>query len=104
MEIIQGTTPTFIFTFTDISASDISVAYFHIAQSGSVVIEKELTDATVDTDENTMSFTLTQAESLSLSTKIKAKVSLDWKLASGIRGRSAVYEASVLVATKDEVI
>lgn len=99
MEIIRGTTPTLIFTFSEIEPSDISVCYMLIKQKGQTIIEKQLSDGVVD--ENGLSFTLTQTDTLALSTTIPAQVLLDWKTAEGVRGRSNIYDCAVKVAGKD---
>ena len=104
MDIIQGTTPTFIFTLHDIDASSVSTAYFIIKQSGSAVIEKELSDGVVDSKRSRISFTLTQAESLTLSTKAKARVSLICVTSTGIRFESPVKEYTVIATAKEEEI
>lgn len=99
MEIIRGTTPTLIFTFSEIEPSDISVCYMLIKQRGQTIIEKTLSDGVVD--ENGLSFTLTQTDTLALSTTNSAQVLLDWKTAGGVRGRSNIYDCAVKVAGKD---
>lgn len=102
MEIIEGTTPTLIFTFDTVSAEDISVAYLLIKQRGNVVVQKTIEDALVS--DGKLMFTLTQADTLALTVVFPATVVLDWKTASGVRGRSNVYECKVLPAGVNEVI
>lgn len=99
MEIIRGTTPTLIFTFSEIEPSDISVCYLLIKQYGQTVIEKTLADGVVS--EDGLSFTLTQSDTLALSTTYSAQVLLDWKTSGGVRGRSNIYDCAVKVAGKD---
>ncbi len=102
MEIIRGTTPTLIFTFDTINVEDISVAYLLIRQNGSTVIEKTLADGTVL--DGKLSFTFSQAETLSLTTDRPASVVLDWKTVAEVRGRSNIYRFDVKQAGVDEII
>lgn len=102
MEIIRGTTPTLIFTFDTIDVEDISVAYLLIRQNGNTVIEKTLTDSSIV--DGKLSFSLSQTETLSLSTSAPASVVLDWKTNAEARGRSNIYRFDVKQAGVDEVI
>lgn len=101
-QIIRGTTPTLEFTYRDITVSDITTAILTLSQSGQIVIEKDLTSATVG--EDTISWELTQEETLSLNGAKNVKVICDWVLASGVRGRSNILIADVGEPGKDEVI
>ena len=80
--IIRGTTPTLKYIFKSVQVSDISIAYLTI--KAKTDIEKTLEEATVGT--NYISWTLTQAETLSFGDSIKAMV--NWKLNDGTRGAS----------------
>ena len=108
MEIIRGTTPTLLYTFQDIDPGDVTFAYLLIKQQNATKIEKGLSDATVTADTQTVkgniSFTLSQAETLTLSNRYKAVVSLDWKLSDGTRGRSNVVMFTVEDSGKNEVV
>lgn len=104
MAIIRWTTATFIFEFKTIQVSDITDAYFVAKQWDNTVIEKDLTSATVDTDANTLSWTLTQAEAGLLTTGKRYSAMCDWLTSSGTRGRSKVLEGSVENSGVDEVI
>lgn len=101
MSLIRGTTPSITFTFDDIDASLISVAYLIMRQAGSKVIEKDITSATID--ENTLTWSLTQEESLLLSLT-PVEILCDWKLSSGVRGRSEIISCMVEDSGKNEVI
>lgn len=81
--IIRGTTPTLKYIFKSVQVSDISTAYLTIKAKTN--IEKTLEEATVGT--NYISWTLTQAETLSFGDSITAMV--NWKLNDGTRGASA---------------
>ena len=104
MAIIRWTTATFVFEFKTIQVSDITDAYFVAKQWDNAVIEKDLTSATVDTDANTLSWTLTQAEAGLLTTGKRYSAMCDWLTSSGTRGRSKVLEGSVENSGVNEVI
>lgn len=101
MAIIRGTTPTIIFTFNEVSVSDITKAYLVIKQGDVSVIQKDISSATVGTD---IRWTLTQEETLSLKRKPNAVIYCDWKLRDGTRGRSKTQTESVTDSGVDEVI
>lgn len=82
--IIRGTTPTLIYKFKIVDVSEITKAYLTIKQ-GSILIEKSLNDAVPGTD--TLSWTLTQEETLSIGTR-QASIMLNWVTADGTRGAS----------------
>jgi hypothetical protein len=84
-QIIRGTTPTIIFTFAHVPVGNISTAVFTIKQYGELIIEKDKTDSTVG--EKTLSWSLSQEESLSLSEGF-CTIMLNWLLADGTRGAS----------------
>ena len=104
MAIVRGTTPTIIFTFQTIDVDDIDTAFLVIKQWDSPKITKDITSATVDTDEGTLSWTLTQTESLALETTKKCSIMCDWLTSSGTRGRSVEKTESVENPGKNEVI
>lgn len=109
-ELIRGTTPTLMYTFSDIDPANISYAYLLLKQNGcgGNKIEKYLADASVTGDTQTVkgniSFTLSQADTLSLTSGKECQVSLDWKLTSGLRGRSRIASFSVSNSGKNEVV
>ena len=82
--IIRGTTPTLIYKFKIVDVSEITKAYLTIKQ-GSILIEKSLNDAVSGTD--TLSWTLTQEETLSIGTR-QASIMLNWVTSDGTRGAS----------------
>lgn len=76
--MIRGTTPrhTFIFPFDPADCSEIIVTY---QQKGVDVLEKTLNDMEIDSTENTISYRLSQEETLGFSEgfvrlQVKAKV------------------------------
>lgn len=102
-EIIRGTTPTITFSFSFVQPSDIAVAYLTITGLCSdLVIERELDSATVSS--NSISWTLTQEETLLLVVGMIVQVLCDWKLSDGTRGRSKAATYRVGETAKNEVI
>ena len=100
-QIIRGTTPTIQFTFNYVDVDNISAAVLSIKQSCVEKVEKDITAATAG--EKTLSWTLTQAESLSLATGV-CKIQCNWLLADGTRGASKVYNVEVYPNQFIEVI
>ena len=80
--MIRGTTPTITLKLpTTVSVGTISSATITIEQSGKCVVKKNTFSKNVGT--NSVSVTLTQEESLSLSARNKALVQLKAKLDDG---------------------
>ena len=100
-EIIRGTTPTIIYTFDTVNVSDITSACLTIEQSGKIVVEKSLNDATVG--EKTLLWTLTQTETLDFA-KGNAQAMCNWLLANGTRGASKQMSITFEKNQKNEVM
>lgn len=100
-EIIIGTTPTITYKFKLVPPSDINTAILTIVCGGSILIEKTLEEASVG--EDTLSWTLSQEETLSLGTR-SAKMMLNWKTESGLRGASRETSIKGVTNHKKEVI
>jgi hypothetical protein len=100
--LVRGTTPSIQFHFKTVDTSAISIAYLVIRCCGRVVVEKDLSEATVS--EQTITWKLTQDETLKLRVGDVAVVCCDWKLTDGTRGRSKVAEYMVEPAGKSKVI
>ena len=83
--IIIGTTPTITYTFKVVPVNSIVKAVLTVKERGVNILEKDLSDATVG--ENTLSWTLTQEETLQLGAKT-ATMMLNWKTEDGTRGAS----------------
>ena len=84
-KIIIGTTPTITYKFKVVDVSEITVAILTIKERGVNIIELNLSDATIG--EDTLSWTLTQEETLQLGSKT-ATMMLNWKTEDGTRGAS----------------
>lgn len=83
--IIIGTTPTITYKFNVVDVSEITVAILTIKERGVIIIQLDLSDATVG--EDSLSWTLTQEETLQLGSKT-ATMMLNWKTEDGTRGAS----------------
>lgn len=85
-QIIIGTTPTITYKFKIVSPADLTKAILTIKSIRQIILEKTLADAVVG--EDSLSWTLTQSETLSIGTRT-CKMMLNWLTASGTRGASA---------------
>ena len=98
--IIKGTTPTIIYTFNEISVANIVTAVLTIKRGTNIIIEKTLAASTVG--ENSLSWKLSQEESLSVSGN--AEMMLNWVLVDGTRGASKATAVTFAPNHKEEVI
>lgn len=98
--IIKGTTPTIVYTFDTVDVSTITAAYLTIKKGSDVVLERDL--STASAGEKTLSWTLTQAESLSVTAS--ARIMCNWLLQDGTRGASEEMEVLFAENHKNEVI
>lgn len=98
--IIRGTTPTIIYTFQTVDPAEITTAYLTVKKGGAIVLEKDLSGASVG--EKTLAWTFTQADTLSVTGA--AEIMLNWKLQDGTRGASLPTQATFAPNHKDEVI
>ena len=101
-QIIRGTTPTIEFRFNDIEVGEITKAVLTLKQSGTIIIEKQIADAT--TGESSISWTLSQADTLLLESNKPVTIVCDWLTNTSLRGRSNVLTADVGEPGKNEVI
>lgn len=98
--IIKGTTPTIIYTFNEISVSNITAAVLTIKNGSSIIIEEDLSSATVG--EKSLSWKLSQEESLAASGN--AEMMINWVLVDGTRGASKTTSVTFAPNHKEEVI
>ena len=67
MQIIRGTTPTITVNVrSNINLDSVTDIWVYFYQSGSVVIDKQLSDVAIDTTNKRITFGLTQEETLAL--------------------------------------
>lgn len=100
-QIIIGTTPTITYKFKIVSPAELEKAILTIKIAGQVILEKTLADAVVG--EDSLSWTLTQQETLNIGTR-SGKMMLNWLTASGTRGASAETVIMGVTNHKREVI
>ena len=100
--IIKGTTPTIQFTFNFINPANITVAYLTVKQDKVVIIERDKSTAVVG--DKTISWRLSQEETLQFIAGRKIAVMHNWLLNDGTRGASKEAIISVEDNHKDEVI
>ena len=92
--IQRGTTPTITIAYRVVDVHQISVAWLTIHQCGYPFrIERDLSSAAVD--QNTLSWTLTQEETLRLSARVAARIQCRYLLADGTAGSSPSYSVPV---------
>lgn len=99
--IIIGTTPTITYNFKIVSPADFRTAILTIKNHSEIIIEKTLADAVVG--EDSLSWTLTQEETLLIGTR-SCKMMLNWVTQGGIRGASAETVIIGVTNHKPEVI
>ena len=101
IKIVIGTTPTIIYTFSKIDPSDLVVADLTIEVRKKIVLEKSLSDAVIG--EDTLSWTLTQEESLALGLT-PGTIMLNWVTSGGTRGVGVLESVRGLDNHKREVL
>lgn len=100
-KIVVGTTPTITYRFKIVSVSDIMVAILTIKDRSGIILEKTLADASIG--EDSLSWKLTQEETLAMGTRPYTMM-LNWKTADGTRGASDEVSISTAPNHIKEVI
>ena len=100
--LVRGTTPLIIYTFETVSPSDLSSAYLILKQNGEEKIRKSLENCTLGN--MTLTWTLTQEETLSLVAGASCLICLDWVKEDGTRGVGKTTQVSVSSSAINEVI
>lgn len=100
IKIIIGTTPTITYKFHVVSPTEFRKAILTI-RINAILIERTMETATVG--EDSISWTLTQEETLLLGTK-NAKMMLNWVTLDGTRGASEETTITGINNHKREVI
>lgn len=100
----RGTTPTIRYSFSKVSVSDIIECYLTIMQNGELLFEKDLSSAVVDSEEEVISWKLTQEETLMFDTNGRLQMQIRYKLTGGEAYASKVVEESAYRILKDGVI
>lgn len=100
MIITRGTTPTITYRFRVVDPANFAAAQF-IMKQGDVLIEKTLEDAVLCAEQNTLSFNLTQAETLQLHPRIETLMKLRYRMNDGKVGASKTVSVSPDQILKD---
>lgn len=101
--VMRGTTPVIKYRFKVVDVSNIAVAYMTI-KCRFATIERTLADAVIDTENNVLTWKLTQAETLSLPTNGTADIQIRYKLVDNTAGGSQICHVPVEKILKDGVI
>lgn len=96
----RGTTPTLTFT-TPYAADMIQSGYISFAQRGADVLDINLSDSAVTIGDESISVTLTQAQTLSFTTADKIHIQIRAVLVSGTAVASNIVMDSVNPVIKD---
>lgn len=91
--IVIGTTPTIIYSFSTVAPSDFVKAEFTIMGHNTVLLTKQMSDATIK--ENQIMWKLTQKDTLSLGTGSRTMM-CNWLTADGTRGASKEESVNVV--------
>lgn len=99
--IVIGTTPTIIYKFSIVDPQNFIAAEMTIKNKNSILLRKELSDATIGG--NTIQWDLTQEETLGLGTGSMTMM-LNWLTAGGKRGTSKEINVQVMHNHIEEVM
>lgn len=100
--IDRGTTPTIQYNFKVIDPARIVSAYLTLKQDGVLMIEKDLTEATIG--ENCIFWVLSQEETLSLTEHMQVEYECRYKLNDGSAFKTKKTAEQVGPILKDGVI
>ena len=99
IEIIKGTTPTIKYTYETADPSLFTTAVMTVKRNHSVLIERDLTTATIDGQ--TIAWTLTQEETLAVDGTAEIMCNF---VAAGIRGASRRTAVEFTTNHKEQVL
>lgn len=104
MAITRGTTPSIKYKFNVVNVPDIAVAYMTITQQA-MRIEYDLTQAVVDAEDNSLTWSLTQEDTLQiLAQSFGVNIQCRYRLADGTAGASRIMNVPSSAILKDGVI
>ena len=108
----RGTTPTHVFYIDDASLENIEELYITYAQGRRIILEKTLEDVELDTEENTISVSLTQEDTLKFKTTqwsylypnenkkdIKVKIQIRLKYEDG-----SAFASNIMLDDVDDIL
>ena len=101
--IARGTTPTIQMRYNAVDVGTIAEAYLTIRQEATgLILEKDLSDAV--RDEDVLSWTLTQEETLQIRPPYSVQIQCRYRLSDGTVGASQIYTVYPYQILKDGVI
>ena len=99
----RGTTPTITFNL-DLDVSNIVKLIVTFAQNGKIVFERNENQCAINTEENSISLTLTEEETLSLKPNSDLSVQIRFALNNGVKGVSRIASTYVENILHDGVL
>lgn len=101
--IVRGTTPTIQMSYKTVDVESIAEAYLTIRQEATgLELEKDISQAV--RGEDTLSWTLTQEETLRLRPPCSVRLQCRYRLPDGTAGASKIYTVYPYQILKDGVI
>lgn len=100
--IVRGTTPTIRINVSAVDTANIAVAYLTITQNGMTIISKDLSEATVE--EGYLAWTLTQEETLAMSSKCDVSIQCRYRLNDGNAYATRIFTDRPYEVTREGVI
>lgn len=100
--IPRGTTPTLTFAYKTVPVETIVEAWLTMTQRGKLVVDKDI--ETCRKGEDTLSWSLTQEETLAIEVDAEVEIQCRYKTASGFAGASKIYKERGGKILKDGVI
>lgn len=97
--ITRGTTPTIGFTFGTTDVNDITVAYLTVKQGGTVIAEKDLSEATVGND--AIVWELAQTDTLKIVDDVIVEIQCRYKTRFGKAYASLAYQETPYKILRD---
>lgn len=96
----RGTSPTLTFT-TPYTQDEVTSGYITFSQRGAIVIDVSLNDPSVTINDNSISVTLTQEQTLALTTVDVCKIQIRALLTGGKAVASTIVQDAVCPILKD---
>lgn len=105
MQLIRGTTPTIIITVqTDIDLTQVAEVWIYLSQQNKVKVDKQLDDVSIDTENKTITVTLSQDDTLALKADIDTLFQIRLLLMNGTALATLASKVTVKEIYKGGVI
>lgn len=105
MQLIRGTTPTIIITVqTDIDLTQVAEVWIYLSQQNKVKVDKQLEDVSIDTENKTITVTLSQDDTLALKADIDTLFQIRLLLMNGTALATLASKVTVKEVYKGGVI